>query len=196
MLVCGIDPGGTVGVVIYSTTERRVLLAEEHSEPGHVMDALAPFLTFGNSLTLAIEGVGLYRTDTTRPGGNVVGESVFATARQVGWFSAMFGLPPTGAHILGNSQVRNRLVGFLPAKDRKEPVVHQYLRDMHGGEDSIRGPLEAVTATFHKDGSPWRKATPGRAKGALWSVKGHCWSALAVAVAYALREKHLEEWHG
>ena len=192
MLYVGVDPGGTIGLVVYCPTQRRVLMAGEYTDPTDALRALRlgglAEAVQADGVRLAIEGVGLYRTDTTRPGGNVVGESVFATARQVGWFSAMFAMPPSGHHVMGNSIVRNLLVGHLPAKMRGERVVNQWLRDQHGGEDSTRKALEPVEATWRKDGSPWRKAAPGRAQGALVGVVGHSWNALACAVAAAKRD--------
>lgn len=192
MLYFGIDPGGTIGMALYDSTAQRVLFALETTEPAAAKAALFEQGIGHGRARLAIEGVGLYRTDPSRPGSGIVGESVFATARQVGWFSALFGLPPTGPHILGNAQVRGHLVGFLPSKSRTEAAMNQRLRDMHGGEDSTKGATEAVEATFRKDGSPWRLGKAGRAAGALYGVKGHSWSALAVAVAMAIRDGNLD----
>jgi hypothetical protein len=113
---------------------------------------------------------------------------VFNAARQAGWFSAHFDLPPSGPHILTNPQVRNLLLGHLAANQRGEAMINRYLKDQHGGDDSTRGALAPVEPTFRKDGSIWRKPVPGRAQGALYGVVGHAWSALACAVAAAKRD--------
>lgn len=192
MIYVGVDTGATTGIAIYCTEQRRVLLAGEYTDllkaKDDIIDIKHSAMMKGTIVRLAVEGLVLYRTDNTRPGGNVVGESTFAATREVGWWCALFGLLPTGPHILPNPIIRNLLVGWLPAKMRTEPVVNQYLKDQHGGEDSTRKALEPVEGTYRKDGSVWRKAVPGRAQGALWGVSGHAWNALACAVAAAKRD--------
>lgn len=183
MIVAGIDPGGTVGVALYETKLRRVVFAGEFASPAAAHAAICKETANIGSHAgfVAIEGVQSY--------GERVGRSVFDTAQQIGWFSAKFGLPFTGPHVLPNPEVR----AILVRSDRSEAALNAMLRNLHGGKkESTRAAVAEVTPTFRKDGRPWRKGVAGVDAGPLHGVTGHSWSALAVAVAWAVREGLME----
>jgi hypothetical protein len=93
--------------------------------------------------------------------GMPVGAEVFQTAYLIGSIMEIQRGTQRAFHGVYRSQVKLHLCGTARAKDAN---IRQALIDLHGGKDKAIG----------------RKKTPGP----LYSVSGHCWQALAVAVTW------------
>lgn len=159
MRILGVDPGATTGWCLYDAASRTVV------DCGHFQGADAGERLFCLPADIAV-------VERLRPHGASypqVVEAAYTCGRLVEW---LFCVEKMETHEMFRDDVRKALqdsvYGAIRVKDDKT--------------------VRAALVLLHGEGSD-RKATkkngPG---GVLGAVTGHCWAALAVAVAFSLRK--------
>jgi len=169
-LVLALDPGPEVtGWVILNVGTAQVLYAGEDANPAvgaHLLWAADQYTGRTGEdpelVPLVIEGLSCF--------GARVGQSVFETARWIGLFEeAYHGFGGQVAGRIFRPEVKLALTGATRAKDadvRRALLSIQWPGPRGGGAEPLVG----------------TKKKPGP----LYKVRGHAWSALAVAVAWAV----------
>lgn len=183
--IIAIDPGPKQsGVAIFQLPERLVFGAI------YPNDQLEMFLSsemsdmIGMDSVLAIEMVACY--------GMPVGADTFRTCVQIGRFEKSASMPHKEVY---RGDVKLALCGNKRAKDAN---IRQCIIDMFGGKDKAIGGKKCTKCK----GKKWygREHTPcpkcketgwENPPGPLYSVKSHAWSALAIALTFAVNEGHI-----
>lgn len=171
-MILGIDPGATTGWCLYDPTAKRVVDANQFR--GHACDIPADVFCVANRIVVERpEAHG-----ATRP---QVVECAYTTGRLVGWLEVEW-FRESGCllvHEMTRREVCKILTdaASLDTRDRvkNDSTAWSVLKLLHGGEGSDKKPRV-------KKGEV---VAPG---GPIGGVKSHERAALAVAVAFAVRE--------
>ena len=181
MLIIGIDPGPKEsGYIEYDTELNDIYVPGVR--PNEEIESVLQ-LRYAKT-TLAIEMVASY--------GMAVGESVFRTCVQIGRFEKCCSMPFAEVY---RSDVKLTLCGNKRAKQTN--IVH-CLTDMFGGKDKAIGGNKCKKCKG-KGWSGRNREVCSQCRGTGWlnppgplaGVKSHAWSALAVALTYAILNGHL-----
>lgn len=162
MIVIGCDPGTEKSAIVVYDSDKPLVLGAHHYANADVLELLSSrgsvgFLWKQINATLVIEEIESY--------GMAVGREVFVTVRWTGRFEQAWGGNNNDPAVVQMPRriVKQHLCHTARATDAN---IRQALIDRFGP-----GPEKAVGL----------KKTPGP----LYAIKGHAWSALAVAVTYA-----------
>ena len=181
-VIIGIDPGPKESGVAEFFPDTFGIGAHGIHHNGYIEEVCGGFGRRGmEGRIFAIEMMASY--------GMAVGESVFQTCVQIGRFEKSC-VNSSYQHIF-RKEVKLALCGTLKAKDTN---IKQSIVDMYGGKEIAIGGKKCTKCK----GKGWSGA--GRPKctqccgsgwkfppGPLFGVKEHAWSALAVALTYAIK---------
>lgn len=190
MIIIGIDPGKTIGLVVYDTRAGTVLQSEVLTDAVRAYKAIAAvddrYSEVGIDVQIGIERPRIYQS---------AGNELCDTIEQTSWLMAMLcGMYPLqevspGVHSAGTRVYlleRRAVVGALSAamgqQVRGDAGVWQALCALH--PDAMRRPVAAKAATRQ------RPAVEAVEAGPLYGVTSHARQAAAVAWALA---RHLGE---
>lgn len=186
MTLLAIDPGTThSGVVRYSPISRAVLFADAAMENSLVSGMLRA--------NLRQDVPDFVVTERIAAMGMAVGAETFTTCEWIGYLSGAAGMLPSELPSLTRVQVKLTLCGSVKAKD---PNIRQRLLDLHGG-NAAADPARKCKVCKGRGLEVVKRAIVGKCQecengwttaGPLAGVTSHSWSALAVAVAWAMRQ--------
>ena len=192
MIIIGIDPGKTIGLVLYNTDARRAVKSTCVSDAQTALRWVFAECRHGDGMApIAIERPRIYQS---------AGNELCDTIEQTGWLMAMLGggympvaraagvylCPPIMAddcevYLLERRAVVGALSATMGSTVRGDAGVWQALCALH--PDAMRRPVNGRPATRH------RPAVEAVEAGPLYGVNSHARAALAVAWALG---KHLE----
>lgn len=184
IIIIGIDPGpkesGVAIMVLPELSLESFVSAnapvEQYLATGHKTPA---------PVVVAIEMVANY--------GMAVGESTFRTCVQIGRFEKAC------EQVLVEEVYRGEVKTILCGdKKAKQTNIIQQITDMFGGKEKAIGAVKCSRCKgkgWFGAGRPECTACRGTGwkypPGPLAAVKSHAWSALAIALAYAIKKGHL-----
>jgi len=184
MIIIGIDPGATIGIAVYDTTEGRVLESGQYCDPLEVSKRVPHLWQKHRVKAIGIERARIYGAG---------GASVANTIEQVGWLLASLSADvPTsgdaiqlcgrhGVYTLERRAVAKALSVEMGQSVKGDACVWAALCRLH--PDAVRRPVAAKAATRT------RPAVEAVEAGPLYGVSSHARAALAVAWALG---RHLE----
>ncbi|MHC4361223.1 MAG: hypothetical protein ACYSTZ_00245 [Planctomycetota bacterium] len=187
MIIIAIDPGPIEsGHVMFDVDTTNVLMAV--SRPNKHIETSLSSLSTDPLYHMAIEMYANY--------GMPCGQSGFETCAQIGRFEKS--CEPMVHKRIFRKEVAVTLCGSVKAKDTN---IRQQIIDMYGGIERAIGGRKCNKCKgkgWFGAGRPMCTSCRGSGwnthPGPLFDVTGHAWSALGIALTYAIQSGYLNPW--